>query len=1284
MKKSLFYILILFSALLHAQQREDVILNWTETTSTTVGDYTVSIPHFDASYMDFNASAGVLLFRYGIAVGGKLDDSSLRITNLVYEDVSAVQLGGLNRANMPSAINAVLSSVNARGQWSARLSLNPIIKSGSGYKRVKSFTFTYDNDRNAQRSTAAANVISNSVLNSGGWHRFYVEKSGVYKITRAFLSSLGFDTNTDPRTIKIYGNGGRMLPMSNSTYYPMDLAENAVRFVGEEDGVFDSNDYILFYAEGVDNWNAESRTNNNLFSDRSYYYVTAGASPGKRVQALVQPTAAPVITTSVFDEYVYHEKDLVNIARLGRKWHGEAFNVENEQTFEFSVPDIVTTEPVTLAVSAAANSVSSSTMAVEANGAAAGTISFVGTPSSLVLAIDGYYSGTFVSAGSTIKIKLTYNNNGVPSAGAWLDYITLQAKRTLKGGIKQCRFKLNAAQSALGPIKYDFTSAASISEVWDVTDIYNATTMANTTGASFSFTGSGGEVRQYVAVVPSDYYMPLRDAKPRVANQNLKGTIFKNAQGQFQDIDYLIITPQFLNASAESLAAIHRNREGLNVKVVNLESIYEEFSSGKQDIGAIRNFVKYVYNNASSVDKRVKYLNLFGDASFDYKNRIPRNTNIVPTVHGINLSNTGEGNYSLTNTFVTDDFYGAMDDNEGLMTSASDYGLDIAVGRMLVTTVADAGQMINKVVEYLSEESYGRWRNEYVMLADDVDVRGTDVFIDSLEGIAGSIAQYKNFINMRKVYMDAYVQQASSGGQRYPDAKEELLRYINYGALVVNYLGHGSELGMASERIFGATDAQGLTNQYKYPLFITTTCELTKFDNPYLESTGELIYKNPVGGAIAMITTTRAIFINEAKELNKLLSGYLYSYTPTNTYDYPSMAEAFRRTKASVNGPSQFKTCSSFIGDPALHLAVPKINIVLTKINDVPVAESTETLKSLSYVKLSGQVTNEAGVVLSGYNGEVQATVFDKPTARTTLNNDNQDIKRPFTTLGEAIFRGNATVTNGQFDFGFVVPRDIRVPVGNGRVSFYSKKNGVLEDQTGVDVAIRVGGVNPNAEADTTPPTVTLYMNDESFVSGGITNDAPILLAYLADAHGINTSSGIGHDIIGILDGNETSPFLMNDYYEADANDHTRGKVHYPFVNLSKGIHTLTFKAWDVYNNLVTTEIQFVVTGSDELQLEKVLNYPNPFVSYTEFWFNHNRPFEPLDVQVQIFTVTGKIVRTLNQQVTTDGFLSRDVKWDGRDDFGDKIGKGVYIYKLTVRSSSTNKKAEKFEKLVLL
>jgi hypothetical protein len=209
-------------------------------------------------------------------------------------------------------------------------------------------------------------------------------------------------------------------------------------------------------------------------------------------------------------------------------------------------------------------------------------------------------------------------------------------------------------------------------------------------------------------------------------------------------------------------------------------------------------------------------------------------------------------------------------------------------------------------------------------------------------------------------------------------------------------------------------------------------------------------------------------------------------------------------------------------------------------------------------------------------------------------------------------------------------------------------------------------------------------MNDETFVSGGITNTSPFLLAFLEDENGINTASGIGHDIVAILDGDVSNPYLLNDYYQTNLDDYTKGTLRFPLRNLAAGLHTITFKAWDVYNNPITTEIQFVVVGDESITLTHVLNYPNPFVNYTEFWFTHNRPFEPLMVQIQVMTITGKVVWIKNQIISTEGFLSKEITWDGKDDFGNKIGKGVYIYKLTVKSTLTNKRAEKFEKLVIL
>jgi hypothetical protein len=606
---------------------------------------------------------------------------------------------------------------------------------------------------------------------------------------------------------------------------------------------------------------------------------------------------------------------------------------------------------------------------------------------------------------------------------------------------------------------------------------------------------------------------------------------------------------------------------------------------------------------------------------------------------------------------------------------------------MLVSSSEQAAEMVNKVYEYYDEKSYGRWRNNLVYYADDPDpFKSGDWFLQKdLNVLADQVTLANPFFNTKKIYTDAYTQEVSAGGPRYPQAKKDFLDAIELGALVLNYYGHGNEESFAIERIFEKADAQSLNNRYKYPLFITITCEFTRFDDPSRPTGGEYMYWNKSGGAISMLATTRQIGQSTGIQLNEDIYDYLFAM---QNGAYISIAEALR--KAKILPGSTNRRVVFYIGDPALKLAIPKPKIVLTKLNDQPIATTTATLQALSLVKFSGEVVDENNTLLTSYNGDLAVQVFDKNLNRLTLDNDNVSVllnqpKLNFITLGETIYRGNASVANGLFEFSFVVPQDIQIPLGTGRISFYAKSTQPqLQDQTGYSNLIKVGGVNLTAPADTTPPKVKLYMNDTNFVNGGITNNSPIFLAFLEDEHGINTASGIGHDIVAILDNDENNPYILNDYYETENNDYTKGKVTYPFRNLAPGLHTILFKAWDVYNNLITAEIQFVVVGNEELALTHVLNYPNPFVSYTEFWFNHNRPFEPLDVQVQILTISGKLVKTINQTVLTDGFLSREIKWDGKDDFGDKIGKGVYVYKLTVKSTITGTKTEKIEKLVIL
>ncbi|NNE33003.1 MAG: type IX secretion system sortase PorU [Winogradskyella sp.] len=1284
MKNYYIYLILITSCFSFGQQKQYSIA-WDGYRILETSVDKIELPAFDSNHYSYTEEKGLTYFVQWDA-NSTINANSARITNVAYKRISKSELKDLSENLIPAQIEFKLSNVSARGKKSVYLEISPIINDKGIFKKIDSFTINYNADRTNTISTnAKTNVITNSVLSSGEWYRFYIDRSGIFQLTKGFLGSLGINTNSvDPRTIKIYGNGGRMLPLLNSANYPIDVKENAIKFVGEEDGSFDNGDYILFYGEGPKTYSQESDTNINLYTDKTYYYVNVSSGNGRRINSMPSINAPSDIQINTFNDYQFYEVDEVNLAKLGRRWYGEDFDIDNQRTYDFEFPNLVTQEPVDFRVRVGSVSETPTNMSVSINGNQVSTLNFPQVDFGSLLASEASYNGEISLNSSNVTVTLDYNNNGNPSSNAFIDLITFEVTRQLIFEGDQLTFKNNQVGTTAGVAEYTLSNANTVSEIWDITDRFNVSSVSNSESESnFSFKAPSGEVRTYVAFGLSDVFQPKKDAITTVANQNLKGTIFQNSLGEFQDVDYIIITPASLLSQAERLAQINRNEYNLNVKAVTLNDIYNEFSTGSQDIAAIRNFVKYVYDNASTPANRLKYLCLFGDASYDYKDRIRNNTNIVPSWYSIN-------SFSLTNSFVSDDFYGMLDDNEGAMSVNIDR-LDVAVGRILAEDLKRAREMVDKIEAYYQKEAYGSWRNNILLISDDVDVPFEKVLQNTTDGLGTTLEAEKPFFNVVKIHSDAFQQEASAAGNRYPQVNTAIKDAIEVGASVVNYFGHGGEDGLAKERIFDKIDAQEVNNICKFNLFVTVTCEYTKFDDPHRDTAGEFTFWNKNGGAIALITTTRQIFVTTGVAYNETLDDYLFAFGSNN---YPTIGEALRLTKTdnSVAGSAQ-KRLVFLIGDPAMKLAFPKPEIKLTRVNDVPITQPIDTLKALRYTKLSGEVTDVNGNVLTNYNGILTATIFDKEIERQTLANDGtteggQEIILNFTTLGEVLFKGQATVENGLFEFDFIVPRDIGIPVGNGKVSFYAQTDNPLEDQAGSNFDIQIGGINENAPEDNIGPVINLFMNDENFVTGGITNESPNLLAKLQDDNGINTASGIGHDITAIIDGDETNPIVLNDYYQANVDDYTNGVVSYPFRDLEPGLHTLTLKAWDVYNNSSTAEIQFTVFDKDEqLVIDNVLNYPNPFVNYTEFWFNHNST-APLDISVQIFTVSGKLVRTLNGQTSggnkAASNLSKDIIWDGRDDFGDKIGKGVYVYKLKVRSSLLNKQVEKIEKLVIL
>ncbi len=1280
MKIKLFFLSFIFCGYLSAQDNTfSVDIDW-KYGPYQLFEQAVSIPYFDSKEFVWDEAQQQLFFQSSNPINSFVDENSIRIISHNYQPIDAAQLANINKSLIPQEFKVAVHNALAREQNYRFIQFNLLFQQNGQVYQTTNLQLQFETlSQKPIETLSNYNSISNSVLTSGQWFRFFVTNSGVHRISRSFLNSLGFNTNVDPRGIKIFGHGGKILPLSNNDDFPTDPQEMALQFVGEADGVFNDDDFILVYLEGPDQWSQENLSHLNLYSDRIYYYITHNANPAKRITNYNEPTAPTTDVTNTFEGYHFYERDLTNIGRIGRRWFGEQFGIQNTHSFSFNIPNIDTSQPIeaTAVFASAAPNVTS--MSFVSNGQNISNATLIGKGSGLTPYYTLNTHNFTINAQSDINLSLNFSNAGVPNARVFLDYIILKSRRFLTGSDTQYRLRSPFLETGNGIVEFQFSNAQSIRAVWDISDIYNVTTKNNTASASsFSLKSVRGQNKSFLALHQSNFLEPQREDNARVNNQNLKGTIFNNAQNTFQDIDYLIITPSFLSSEAQRLANFHRTTNQLNVKVVDLDQIYREFSTGRQDISAIRNFIRYVYFNASAPQNRLKYVNLFGDASFDFKNRIPANinTNVVPVYHALVGSTTG------ISSFMSDDFFGYMDSNEGNLDAIFPNNLDIAIGRMVVSNSLQAREMVTKVIDYHNEASYGRWRNNLTMIADDAD-RPSDASMQlRLNQVSDIINVEKPFYNINKIYLDAYQQQSTAGGQRYPEVKVDIRNSFESGSLVINYIGHGNEDVLSAERVFDRTDAQGLNNRFRYPLFITLTCEFSRFDNPFRPTSGEFTYWNPRGGAISMITTTREIGQFTAEQANFVLNEWLFEYGQSTRQ--VSMADALRLTKNAF-GNSSLRVIS-FIGCPATKLAIPKPEIVLTKINNEPIATTTTALQALSAITMSGEVRNEQGnQLLQNYNGSLAIQVFDKMQTTQTLNNDGNAPTFSFQELGETIFRGNASVNNGLFEFSFVVPKDIRVNLGTGKVSFYAKSNTpILQNQTGFNQDVVIGGVNQNAPVDNTPPTALLYMNDQTFVNGGITDENPIFLAYLADENGINTAGGIGHDIVGILDGDESRPFVMNDFYETEEDDFTKGIVRFPFRNLAEGPHHVKFRAWDVYNNPVTAEIDFVVSKGDNISLSNVLNYPNPFVSYTQFWFNHNRPFEPLDVQVQIFTITGKVVKTINQTVVTDGFLSREISWDGRDDFGDRIGKGVYIYRLKVKSTLTNQITEKVEKLVIL
>jgi len=1120
-----------------------------------------------------------------------------------------------------------------------RLTIFPFVRRNSQIEKLVEFSVSVKGRSNLLKSASSAySWKTTSVLGSGKWIKIKTKDKGIYKITFDQLKSWGF---SNPEQVSMYGNGGHMLPVLNKDNRFDDL--NVYPVLKGKDNA--SKDCLFFYSNGNIRIDENPTTGilthkQNYYSTETYFYLSDQGTP-KVISKAAELTDNSGKTINSFTNYAFYEKEAANLISSGSQWFGEEFNSGQSQTVSLTLDNPDLTKSAQFVVSAVARSSASSSMNVTVNGTSTNNISFnaltVSDPTS-------YFADQQISAFSglvpskNLQVKMTYSAfNG--SSNAWLDYVSVNYQSFLNMTAADVySFRGKGADGTILVSELVLSGASATTKIFDVTDINNTFEVpAVYLDGQLKFKSNSAVTREYVAFNLGGI-IPVPELVGTITNQNLHAADLS---------EMIIVSNSELLSAADELAEFHRSSDGMTVQVVTPDEIYNEFSGGLPDPSGFRNYFRMCYDMGKLNGKNtLKYILLMGDGSYDNRNILGKNHNLIPTFQS-------ENSLSPTESFVTDDFFVFLDENEG----GSQGIVDLGIGRIPANTLDDAKSVIAKIKNYYQQESFGNWRNVVTFIGDDGDY---NTHMSQAENLANSVNKTYPAFFADKIYFDAYNQLSTSGGEKYPDVTAAINSRVKQGTLVMNYTGHANEKSLADEGVLDIGIINSWSNYNRLPIFVTATCEFSRFDAD-LTSAGETILFNPQGGGVGLFSTTRLVYSGANFVLNNKFFQFIFEKDEQG--NNLRLGDVMQKAKAAANtGTNQLNF--TLLADPAMRLANPNYQVKTTSIDGKDVETQVDTIRTLSVVTVKGFVADNKGAKLTSFNGEIIPTVYDKALQVETLGNAGET-PMAYTVQNNIIYKGLASVKNGEFEFSFFVPKDISYKVDKGKILYYAYNETI--DAQGYFDGFYVGGSSNNTIADSNGPNVELFLNSDTFKDGGEVSASSVLIANISDATGINTSgTGIGHDITAVLDGDYSNIMVLNDYFQADKDKYTSGKIIFPLTNLTEGEHILKLKVWDVLNNSSEVEIRFVV--KDDFRIETVSCYPNPMQEQTKFIFTHNQPDESFDVSLEVFSSSGIRVDLFQTTVGSSGTESLPFTWTPADRQV-KMTSGVYVYRLTMTTN---------------
>ncbi len=1061
--------------------------------------------------------------------------------------------------------------------------------------------------------------------------RLEIEDNGIYRISGAMLTQAGISLSSlEPGQIRMYNGGGRALPEKVSATRPQSLIEIPIILLGAEDGRFDNTDAILFFGQSVNDWQFSKSSGTwlhyiNHYETRNVYWLSWDSQTPAALRLDTEPATANAVVAGFGLQLHAIENELQKIYPSGRDWFGNPLSVGDSEnfTFRFNNPHSANSylrlrivsdnngRPNTLSVSLN----NSPERLFSFNSSGTGDYKNIGSTTQRFSQFESETSGN-----NTLQVSYKSTTGSAKTYVDWIEFIVEDSLLARNGELSFATTPTDAAQS--------FSLSGFSSEPY-ILEISNPTAPRLLAVAqvdlAWQFTDDLADSAAHRYFAATSFKEPV----------NLSKYTYSHLRDGTNRADMLIVAPEIFIAEAERLAAHKRSFRGFEVEVIDISTIVQEFGWGLNDPTALRDFIKFTFENWQ---KAPRFVVLFGDGTYDYKNIESAGTdNHIITYQTTESAELSNRNIEAYFTYVSGD----------------DRMMDLAIGRMPVQTVDDAALFVDKIIQYEADPEYGVWRNKITMVADDeLYENGTPTFPDMIHVEQAEELMQSNvpdYLIQQKIYLMNYraIRNSAVLGVRKPEAQNDLIEAINSGSLIVNYIGHGNPTVWAHERIFVQNeDIPKMANGARQAFFVAATCDFGRFDDPRRQSFTEDLL-NMAGGAIGFLTSSRVVFARS----NAVINSQFYKQLFLEKQNLQTVGEALMNARLYTNAITNDEKFT-IIGDPSMILAVPTS---IARVNAV----NPDTLLSLSTTAVSGDLFLGTGERIDT-PGQVQVLVFD----------DDRDVKyvsainatANYVMPGNIIFRGRSSVENGRFAIDFLVPKDITYGGRNAGIKIYgtgesweaagtvnglpiSLRSAVLQDSQGPEIEINFSGRQSFSNGDPIPANALLAATLRDEISG------------------INVTGEIGHKIVLTIDGDSEKPWDLTDDFIYFENDHLAGKVIAQLPALPVGFHTAELKAWDNSNNSSKLSFDFQITEAGELVLRDVLNYPNPFRESTTFTFLLNRDAE---IDIAVYTVSGRKIRKIEGIFGISGY--NEIFWDGRDADGDRLANGIYLYRIQAKA----------------